>query len=81
MTRGSAQGARLLVARATLLEGTATLRGGDRERALALYEEARATFEQAGDKGGLARALTATGNRPRSITGTPPAPSRCTPRR
>ena len=61
-SHGASQGSRLLVARAKLLEGTATLRAGNAERAIALYEEARATFAQGGDRGGLARSLTALGN-------------------
>lgn len=55
--RGKAQGARLIVARAALLEGTAVLRLGDPERAVALYDQARATYAEAGDRGRLAEAL------------------------
>ena len=55
--RGDALGARLLVARARLLEGTAALRLGEPDRALTLYDQARATFDEAGDRGALARAL------------------------
>ena len=55
--RGQAQGARLLVARAKLLEGTALLRLGEPERAIALFDEARASYAETGDRGGLAGAL------------------------
>jgi len=56
-TRGQAQSARLIVARAALLEGTALLRLGQPERAAALYEQARATYADSGDRGRLAEAL------------------------
>ena len=52
--RGKAQGARLIVARAQLLEGTAVLRLGEPERAIALYDQARAAYAEAGDRGRLA---------------------------
>lgn len=55
--RGKALGARLIVARAALLEGTAVLRLGDPERAVVLYDQARATYADAGDRGRLAEAL------------------------
>ena len=55
--RGKAQGARLIVARAALLEGTAVLRLGEPERAIALYDQARAAYAEAGDRGRLAEAL------------------------
>ena len=62
--RGEALGARLLVARARLLEGTAALTLGEPDRALTLYDQARATFDEAGDRGALARALNDSGQRP-----------------
>ena len=55
--RGKEQGARLIVARASMLEGTAVLRLGQPERAIALYEQARTTYADAGDRGRLAEAL------------------------
>jgi eukaryotic-like serine/threonine-protein kinase len=55
--RGKAQGARLIVARAALLEGTAVLRLGEPERAIALYDQARAAYAEARDRGRLAEAL------------------------
>ena len=55
--RGQAQGARLIVARAALLEGTAVLRLGDPDRAIAFYDQARVAYAEAGDRGRLAEAL------------------------
>ena len=60
--RGQAQGARLIVARAKLLEGTAVLRLGEPERAIALYGQARATYAESGDRGGLASSLNHLGS-------------------
>ncbi len=54
---GEAQGARLLVANAKLREGGAILRLGQEDKAVALFEEARSIYEQAGDRAGLARSL------------------------
>ena len=77
--RGEAQGARLLVARAALLEGTAALRLGEPERAIALYEQARATYD-AGRRSrrGLASALNDHGQRPHRSRRHRARPSRCT---
>jgi tetratricopeptide (TPR) repeat protein len=54
---GEALGARLLVAGARLREGGATLRQGQTERAVQLFEEARAIYAAAGDRAGVARTL------------------------
>ena len=54
---GEAQGARLVVAVARLLEGGAVLRQGQRDRAVTLFEEARRIYEAAGDRSGVARSL------------------------
>jgi tetratricopeptide (TPR) repeat protein/TolB-like protein len=51
------QGARLLVARARLLEGTALYRLGQQAEALDAVEEARDIFAKAGDRAGAARGL------------------------
>ena len=53
----TAQGARLLVARARLLESTALYRTGQQQEALAAAEESREIFGKAGDRVGVARAL------------------------
>jgi tetratricopeptide (TPR) repeat protein len=53
----SSRGARLLVARARLLEATAQDALGEPGRAAAAVEEARRLFEAAGDRTGTARAL------------------------
>jgi tetratricopeptide (TPR) repeat protein/tRNA A-37 threonylcarbamoyl transferase component Bud32 len=50
-------GARLLVANARLREGGAAQRQGQAARAVALLEEARAIYADAGDKAGVARSL------------------------
>jgi len=54
---GQALGARLVVANARLREGGATLRQGDAQRAVQLFEEARAIYAAAGDRAGVARTL------------------------
>jgi tetratricopeptide (TPR) repeat protein/tRNA A-37 threonylcarbamoyl transferase component Bud32 len=54
---GEALGARLLVASARLREGGAALRQGQSERAVQLFEDARAAYAAAGDRAGVARAL------------------------
>ena len=79
-TRGQAQGARLIVARAALLEGTALLRLGQPERAAGLYEQARATYADAGDRGRLAEALN-TSQRRSAIAESRRASRSCTKRR
>jgi len=52
----SAQGARLLRARALLLEGWALRNLGDAERAQGVTAEAEGLFQQAGDESGVAKA-------------------------
>jgi eukaryotic-like serine/threonine-protein kinase len=59
---GGAQGAKLLVARAKLLEGTAHFRGGQLAVASGLVAEARKIYEEAGDRFGVARALNTLGS-------------------
>jgi len=59
--KGEAQGARLLVARARLLEWYALDRLGDVEKAAIAAEETRRLYEQSQDRRGLAAALTAIG--------------------
>jgi tetratricopeptide (TPR) repeat protein len=54
---GEALGARLLVANARLREGGASLLQGQTDRAVTLFEEARAIYADAGDKAGVARTL------------------------
>jgi tetratricopeptide (TPR) repeat protein/TolB-like protein/predicted Ser/Thr protein kinase len=56
--RGSAQGARLLVARAQLSEGAALHALGDLVQATARYESAKGVFAAAGDRWGVASALS-----------------------
>ncbi len=56
-TKGAAQGARLLVARARLLESTALEALGEPAKASEAVDEARRLYEAVGDRGGLARAL------------------------
>jgi tetratricopeptide (TPR) repeat protein/TolB-like protein/tRNA A-37 threonylcarbamoyl transferase component Bud32 len=58
---GTAQGARLLVARAQLLTGTAARNLGDHDKAAAAFEEARRLFAGAGDRAGVARAVNSLG--------------------
>ncbi len=60
--RGSAQGAPLLVAQARLLECRALRNLGQPDPALAACEEGRKLHEQAGDKAGVAEALTHAAN-------------------
>ena len=55
--RGAAQGARLVVAGAGLLDGTAFYRMGKLDQAEARLQEARATYDAAGDRDGAARAM------------------------
>ncbi len=59
--RGSAQGARLLVARAQVSEGSAHILLGEMGKATALYESAREIFAAAGDRGGAASVLSSIG--------------------
>jgi tetratricopeptide (TPR) repeat protein/TolB-like protein/predicted Ser/Thr protein kinase len=59
--KGSARGARLLVARARLLESYALDRLGRVPEAGRAAEEARAIYAAAGDRGGLAQALNRIG--------------------
>ena len=54
---GEKLGARLLVANARLRQGGATLRQGQTDEAVRLFEEARAIYAAAGDKAGVARTL------------------------
>jgi serine/threonine protein kinase/tetratricopeptide (TPR) repeat protein len=54
---GEAQGATLLVAMARQREAEASLRSGQTDRSVALFEEARAIYSKAGDQAGVARAL------------------------
>lgn len=56
-TKGEAQGARLLVARAKLAEARAYYSVGDRKASQAASEEAQRIFHAAGDRGGEATAL------------------------
>jgi len=55
--RASADGTRLLVARAQLVEGAALRRLGQTEKAMEAMESARQIYTEAGDRGGTARAL------------------------
>lgn len=59
---GQAQGARLLAAQARLLECRALRNLGRADAALAACEQGRALHAAAGDRAGLAEALTHTGN-------------------
>jgi tetratricopeptide (TPR) repeat protein/tRNA A-37 threonylcarbamoyl transferase component Bud32/TolB-like protein len=59
---GAQQRAKLLVARAKILEGTALFRLGQSPAAVGLVEEARAIYQQAGDRAGVARALNSLGS-------------------
>jgi tetratricopeptide (TPR) repeat protein/TolB-like protein/tRNA A-37 threonylcarbamoyl transferase component Bud32 len=54
---GEQLGARLLVASARLRQGGATLRQGQTDEAVKLFEDARAIYAAAGDKAGVARTL------------------------
>ena len=56
-TAAKAQGAQLIVAGAKLREGGALLRMGDAAKSVSLFEEARRIYAEAGDRGGVARAL------------------------
>src|SRR5207244_12848894 len=56
--RGSALGTRLLVARAQLSEGNAFRNLGAMVKAMPLYESAKEIFAAAGDRGGVAGALS-----------------------
>jgi tetratricopeptide (TPR) repeat protein len=56
----AAQGSRLLVARARLLEGSALRPAGDLARAVAAQEEAKRLFAELGDRNGVAQALRQT---------------------
>jgi tetratricopeptide (TPR) repeat protein/tRNA A-37 threonylcarbamoyl transferase component Bud32/TolB-like protein len=60
--RGSAQGAPLMVAQARLLECRALRNLGQPDPALAACEEGRKLHEQAGDRAGVAEALTHAAN-------------------
>jgi Tfp pilus assembly protein PilF/tRNA A-37 threonylcarbamoyl transferase component Bud32 len=55
--KAKARGARLLLARARLLEASALDALGDPKQATAASEEARGLYEAVGDRGGVARAL------------------------
>ena len=61
VTQGKARGARLLVARAQLLAGTAARNLDDLEPAAAAFEEARRIFAAAGDRAGVAKAVNSLG--------------------
>jgi eukaryotic-like serine/threonine-protein kinase len=58
--RGQALGARSLVARARLAQGTALWKLGEPDQALKAIAEARKTFAATGDRGGFAEALQAS---------------------
>lgn len=58
--RGQALGARSLVARARLAQGTALWKLGQPDQALSAIREARETFASTGDRGGFAEALQAS---------------------
>jgi tetratricopeptide (TPR) repeat protein len=60
--KGRARGARLLLARARLREAYALDRLGEVPRASVAAEEARKIYADAGDRGGLASALSSIGN-------------------
>ena len=60
--KGSAQGAPLMVAQARLLECRALRNLGSPEPALAACEAGRALYEKAGDRAGVAEALTHAAN-------------------
>lgn len=60
--RGQAQGARLLVAQARLMECRALRNLGRTDAALAACEEGRKLHAEAGDRSGVAEALTHAGN-------------------
>jgi tetratricopeptide (TPR) repeat protein len=55
--KGTAQGARLLVARSRISEGSASLSLGEPAKAAAAWEDARRIYAAAGDRGGVAQAL------------------------
>ncbi|HYX25708.1 MAG TPA: tetratricopeptide repeat protein [Thermoanaerobaculia bacterium] len=59
--KGTARGARLLVARARSFAGTAARNLGNLDQAAAAFEEARGIFAAAGDRGGVARAVNSLG--------------------
>jgi len=61
VAQGRTQGARLLVARGRILEGTAARNLGDLGPAAAAFAEARQAFAAAGDRGGVARAINSLG--------------------
>jgi serine/threonine protein kinase/tetratricopeptide (TPR) repeat protein len=58
-TKASSQGARLIVARARTQECRALANLGENEKTTAVCEEGRRIYEEAGDRGGLARMLHA----------------------
>jgi eukaryotic-like serine/threonine-protein kinase len=58
---GMTQGARGLVADARVLEGGSLTRQGRGDEAMPLFEEARAIYDAAGDRGGVARTLNNMG--------------------
>jgi tetratricopeptide (TPR) repeat protein/TolB-like protein/predicted Ser/Thr protein kinase len=60
--KGASRGARLLVARARLLQAYALDRVGRVEEAVRAEEEARAIYDAAGDREGVARAVNMSGN-------------------
>jgi len=55
--KGTAQGARLLLARARLLESYALERLGELAKATTAVQDARKVYQEAGDRGGVAGAL------------------------
>jgi tetratricopeptide (TPR) repeat protein/TolB-like protein len=61
-TKAGARGARLLVAAARLNGADAAWALGEPDRALALYSEAQAIFDAAGDRSGVARTLSGMAN-------------------
>ncbi len=60
--KGQTAGARLLVARARLLQGIALRKTGKQKEALAAVEDAKKIYEAAGDRNGVATALNSAAN-------------------
>ena len=58
VTKGQAQGARLVIARARMLEGWAFRNLGEPKKATELLDDARRTYAAVGDRGSVARVLT-----------------------
>jgi tetratricopeptide (TPR) repeat protein len=60
--KGQTTGARLVVARARVLQGVALRKTGKQKEAMAAVEDARKIYEAAGDRIGVAAALNSTAN-------------------